>query len=279
MYFILNLITAAVATFCTVYFNNLITEPYKIYVIFVYFIAFLALAILLTFFLFFLFGFSFKFKTDFVEKDNKFYRIIMDYAFQYFAFMCRIKIHFPDKKELPKDKRFILICNHRSNFDPMVISSSLVGYQLSWIAKRSIFKVPGINKYMHKCCYMPIDRDDIRQSISVIKQASKYINEDICSVGVFPEGHRNKTDDLLLELKPGVLKIAFMTKAPIYVITAINTDTVRKNFPLKRTHVYINLAAKLEYEDYKDLKTVGLTQKVEQIMRESLTKQYSEHKK
>ena len=100
---------------------------------------------------------------------------------------------------------------------------------------------------------MPIDREDLKQSLKVIKQAVKYLDEDQCSVGIYPEGTRNNTDDLILPCKAGSMKIAYLSKKPIVVMSVINTDKVVKNFILKRTHVYIRICEVIPYEDYKDL--------------------------
>ena len=130
--------------------------------------------------------------------------------------------------------------------------------------------MPLINRYLYKICFMPIDREDLKQSLKVIKQSVKYIQEDQCSIGIYPEGTRNTTEEPILPCKAGSMKIAYLSKTPIVVMTVVNTDKVVKNFLLKRTHVYIRICKVIPYEEYKDMDTQDLASYVENIMKENI---------
>ena len=56
----------------------------------------------------------------------------------------------------------------------MVVNAYLKGFKISWITKRSLFKMPLVSNYMYKTCFMPLDRDNLRQEIELMKKISKF---------------------------------------------------------------------------------------------------------
>jgi hypothetical protein len=81
-----------------------------------------------------------------------------------------------------------------------------------------------------------------------------YIEEDKFSIGICPEGTRNKKEGLL-PFKSGCFKIASKAKCPLVICTITNADKVFKNFPFKKTTMEFHIVDVIEYEDLKDLST------------------------
>ena len=122
-------------------------------------------------------------------------------------------------------------------------------------------------------CKIPVETlEDLRQGLRVINQASKYIEDDQCSIGVYPEGTRNTTNQTILPFKAGALKVAYNTKAPIVVIICKNTEKVAKNWPLKRTHVYMKVCKTFYYEEYSKYHSSDLSIILNSIMKDNLEK-------
>lgn len=272
MLVILDYIIAVLLTVLTVFLDKIYERPASFWLIILIFLGYLFVSFFVTFLSLFLVTLPIKRKGDFGEKHSRFYRFFFEEGLTFINYFMRIKVHLEGKDKLPKNKkeRMVFMSNHISKFDPMTCNSVLKGYDISWIGKRSLFSMPLINRYLYKICFMPIDREDLKQSLKVIKQSVKYIQEDQCSIGIYPEGTRNTTEEPVLPCKAGSMKIAYLSKTPIVVMTVVNTDKVVKNFLLKRTHVYIRICKIIPYEEYKDMDTQDLASYVEQIMKENI---------
>lgn len=265
-HYILSVVLATITTI----FGGLCHQWYDLYIPILLFIGYLLGGFLISLVLMFLTAIPVKIKSDFCEKHSKFYRFIFDQALELVLYICRVKIIFKDKDKIPQDRRFIIMANHMSKFDCMVINRVFKGYDVSWVGKRSLFKMPFIGKIMHKICCLPLDRDNVRQGLKVIKQCAYYIKEDMCSIAICPEGTRNTTDDILLPLKAGSMKMAYYSEAPILIVECVNTEKIVKRSPFRRTKVYIKISKVLEYEDFKDIDTTELASLIEKEMREVL---------
>ena len=117
---------------------------------------------------------------------------------------------------------------------------------------------------------MALDRQNVRSGAMITKKASEMIASGDTSVGVYPEGTRNRTDDTLIEFKPGCFKIAVWAKSPIVVAVVRNTNMIRKNGPLRRTTVELEILDVMEYEDFKDLSTIEIGEIVREKMLNAL---------
>ena len=142
-------------------------------------------------------------------------------------------------EEIPLATRIILAGNHFSNFDPLLLSM-VTKRQIHFLAKRELFEGPLKGLVTSVEC-VPVNRngndvDCLRTSLSLLK-------EEKC-LGIFPEGTFNKTDDLILPFKLGVVLLAKRSKADIipFVITG--------KYKLIRNHLKIVVGKKIKTEEY-----------------------------
>ena len=117
--------------------------------------------------------------------------------------------------------------------------------------------------------HLAIDRENNRNALKTILKCIKYIEEDKYSIGICPEGTRNKKEGLL-PFKSGCFKIASKAKCPLVICTITNADKVFKNFPFKKTIMEFNIVDVIEYEDLKDLSTHELALLARRKMVENL---------
>lgn len=270
LYFIINVICSILSTTLLTIFCNLVKHGYDFYIPILLFIAFLVGYVILTFLILFAMAIPVRKKTEFNQKDSRFYRFVMEHTFSYLDLLGRVKIHFEGKEKINKNQRVVFVCNHKSKFDPIVVSDKLKGYKISWVAKKSLFKMPLVNRYMYKSNFLPLDRKDLKQGLRVIKQAVTYLNEDQCSIGVFPEGTRNTTEDVLLPFKSGSFKISLLSKTDIVVVAIANTEYVAKRFPFRSTNVYVRVCKVIKYDDVKDLPSYEIADMVSKIIEENV---------
>ena len=106
-------------------------------------------------------------------------------------------------ENIPKDGPVIFAGNHRHAFDPVVVmthTKRLVHY----MAKESLFKgLHGIifkNIGLIKVYRTKNNPEAVQNAVELLKQGG--------TLGIFPEGTRNKTEEELLKFKRGAVRIA-----------------------------------------------------------------------
>ena len=165
----------------------------------------------------------------------------------------------------------MLVYNHKSNFDPIIQTYVLKKTNLVHISKPSNFKIPIAGPFIKRCGFLSIDRENSKNALKTIIKAINYISDDIYSVGVSPEGTRNKNDGYdLLPFRNGCFKIALKAKCPIVVCTMKNAQFIHSNFPIKKTTVIMEIVDVLSYEDIKDMDTQEISNIVRSKMEENL---------
>lgn len=174
------------------------------------------------------------------EKKSKFHWFLLLLASDITFWFARIRIHVTGKENLPKDGRYLIVTNHRSKFDPIITWSVLREQYPACISKKENFKVPIFGRIIRRCCFMAIDRENPRNAMTTINKAAKLIENDECSVAVWPEGTRSKNKQLL-PFHNGVFKIAHKAKVPVVIVAIDGTENIVKNFPLHGTDVSFDI--------------------------------------
>ena len=202
------------------------------------------------------------------EQESRFYRFLLNSATWCASKLIRIKLHVTGKEQLP-DGRFLLVSNHRSKFDPILSWHVFAKENLSFISKPENFKVPVYGRIIHRCCFMPIDRENPRNALKTIQRAVKLIKNDVASVAVYPEGTRNYGEGLL-PFHNAVLKIAQKAEVPIVVMTVKGTYEIQKNYPWRRSDVQMDIIDVLQPEEIKGVKTNILGDRIAEMMLNNL---------
>ena len=205
------------------------------------------------------------------DKHSRFYGVYFSLLLEFVVYiMGARKIEVKGMERLPKDRKFLFVSNHISIYDTFIQIAALRKYPIAFISKPENFNIPNGHKFMVRCRYMALDRQNVRSGAMITKKASEMIASGDTSVGVYPEGTRNRTDDTLIEFKPGCFKIAVWAKSPIVVSVVRNTNMIRKNGPLRRTTVELEILDVMEYEDFKDLSTIEIGEIVREKMLNAL---------
>ncbi len=106
----------------------------------------------------------------------------------------------------------IVMANHQSYLDIPVLYAALPE-PFGMLAKRELFRLPIFSAAMRGLRCIPIDRDNVRQSLASLRKAAHQIRSG-SSIVVFPEGTRS-SDGALQELKTGPFYLAEMARVPI----------------------------------------------------------------
>ncbi len=204
------------------------------------------------------------------KEDNRFYRALIQTTARLAVWILRMHIHTEGLEQLPKQGRFLLVCNHLSLLDPVMLLAYFRKSQLAFISKRENNSMFLVGKLMHKIMCQLINRENDREALKTIINCIRLIQEDKVSVGVFPEGYIHG-DGLLHPFRSGVFKIAQKTKVPIVVCTVRNTPQVKVNMAkLKATDVHLHLVGVVQPEEYESLTTVDIANRVHAMMAQDL---------
>ncbi len=183
------------------------------------------------------------------------------------CFIGRIKVKVHGKENVPKDSGYAIIANHQSMADIFVIMNNFSD-PVSFVAKKELGKIPILNFFMKKMGCEFIDRNDIKQSLRAINNATENVKNGYPML-IFPEGTRSKTGDMA-EFKQGSLRIATKAKAPILPVTIKNTYKFKSNFPFKRTKVDLIIHKPINFVEYESINSKELPQYINEIVKKGL---------
>ena len=97
--------------------------------------------------------------------------------------------------------------------------------------------------------------------MTAINSAAEMLKEDAVSVGVYPEGTRSKTGELL-PFHNGVFKIAQKANVPMVVSVIQGTEQIHRNFPFHHTDVYVDFIEVIPSEELAGKRTNVIGERV-----------------
>ena len=201
------------------------------------------------------------------EEDDKFYRIVADLVIGAALPFLRIRIKKSGLEKVPTDGRFLLVCNHCNDSDPIILLHVLRKFQLAFISKRENSTMFVIGPMMHKLQCQLINRENDREALKTILKCIQILKEDKASIAVFPEGGILSEDGKLHHFRPGVFKIAQKANVPIVVCTLHNTkDVVHNILHLKPSSVQMKVLEVIPAEELKGVTTVDISKRCYDLM-------------
>lgn len=110
------------------------------------------------------------------------------------------------------DRNVILIANHCSNLDPIILGS-FFPRQLRYLAKSELFESKLFGAVIRALGAVPVEKQDSQSAGASLRGFLKLL-EDGSDVLLFPEGGRS-TDGMLQPLEGGAALIAMKSGAPV----------------------------------------------------------------
>jgi len=192
---------------------------------------FIDLIVTLTLWLYFIFGFLFFF--SFFYLFSYLFARDRQLAFQrlnqlfYRGFFRLAKTIIPQHswqidKNLGKTRSSVIVCNHVSYLDPLIIISLFACHKT--IVKTKFFHTPIFGWIMKTAGYLPSTTDGTFGYLMIeqMEQMEAYLKEG-GNLIVFPQGTRNR-DGGVSSFNTGAFKIAKLCQAPIKVLRIQNSD-------------------------------------------------------
>lgn len=188
------------------------------------------------------------------EKKKKLTKVEKWFRFMRRCYYTWGRILIPIKKLGHKERfsdPYIYVGNHLSVLDVIPIAASL-DKPVHFLAKKEIAEKRIGKWFTEKCECIMVNRDG--SDVRAVMLAMKYLKngESVC---IFPEGTRNKTDEVFLPFKSGAAALAIRTKTPIVmVVQCKKIRFFRRNYfyysePFEFTDYY---GKKPTEDDYKE---------------------------
>lgn len=209
------------------------------------------------------------------EHDDPFYRKVTYLYAEGILPLLRMKVHTRGLEKTPREGRFLLVCNHLFELDPVVLYAYFQQSQLAFISKRENNDMFIIGKLMHKLMAQLINRENDREALKTILKCISLIQEDEVSIAVFPEGYISK-NHRLMHFRSGALKIATKAKVPIVVCTIQGTDKVLGNIRrLRSTPIELHLLDVITPEKMQGRTTTDIGEQIYRMMAADLGPDYA----
>ncbi len=109
---------------------------------------------------------------------------------------------------------YVVVSNHQSFADIPLISH--VPWEMKWVAKTELFRVPFVGWMLRLAGDIPLDRRDRRSGARMLLSAANYLSQH-CSVMFFPEGTRSP-DGHVGEFTDGAFALAVKGHVPVLPI-------------------------------------------------------------
>jgi len=142
----------------------------------------------------------------------------------------------------------IVVSNHVSLADPIAIGAALPR-PVSFMAKEELFKHSLFCNFLARLHAFPVkrgqpDRSAIRKALEVLESGQV--------LGLFPEGSRSKTGELL-KPQPGVAMIALKAKVPVIPVACVGTERMCKKGSWFNSFE-LRIGQPIEYSEYYEQK-------------------------
>ncbi|WP_404317866.1 lysophospholipid acyltransferase family protein [Malaciobacter canalis] len=164
-----------------------------------------------------------------------------------------IKVQIENKEKIPTQGQYLLISNHRSIIDPLIIEQTLKNSDIKgyWVAKKELYNSSFFGTFTRNAGTILLDRES--NNMSSFFKKTKEVVKNNHSIFIFPEGTRNKENTPISSFKEGSRIIALKNRLdilPVYIKS--NANDVLKEAIEKRTE---NLIIEIKIGDiisYKD---------------------------
>ena len=164
------------------------------------------------------------------------------------------------KENIPQEGSFMLYANHQGMFDVVALAATC-DRPLGAVYKKELKNVPVLKKILESTLSFDMDREDVRQSLTVIQNVVKEVQSGRNYL-IFPEGTRSKNGNVMGEFHGGSFRAATKAKCPIVPVAFIDSFKVLDQKGSAPVAVQMHYLNPIPYEEFKDLKTVELAELV-----------------
>jgi 1-acyl-sn-glycerol-3-phosphate acyltransferase len=130
-------------------------------------------------------------------------------------------------EHIPRTGGVIIVPNHVSHFDPLVVAHYIYGAGRwpRFLGKASLWRVPVLGPFLRKVQQIPVERG----SVEAVKSLDALIDaiHEGGAVVIYPEGTTTREPDLWpMRGKTGAARLALVTGAPVIPVANWGAETV-----------------------------------------------------
>lgn len=159
---------------------------------------------------------------------------------------------------------YVVVANHESYADIFLVSH--LKWEMKWLAKDTIFKIPVMGWMMRMAGDVPIIRGNRGSGMQALEACRDRLSKRV-SVMIFPEGTRTRSDDLL-PFKDGAFQLAVSAGAPIIPIAIAGTrDAMAKgSFSFRRATAICKVLQPIETTGLTNADVSSLREKTRELI-------------
>lgn len=173
------------------------------------------------------------------------------------------------RENIPEEDGYIFYPNHQGVFDGFAMIEAC-RKPICPVMKQELMKIPGVKQIFTCMNALPMDRNDVKQSLRVINEVSRRVTEGENCI-IFAEGTRSRNGNQLLEFKGGSFKAAVKAKCPIVPVALIDAyKPFDRDIPGPIT-VQVHILKPICYKEYAGKKTTEIAQMVKSRIEETIS--------
>lgn len=171
------------------------------------------------------------------------------------------------KERFEKGKSYMLVSNHKSMIDIMLMLSAC-DHPVVFVGKKELDKIPIFGYFYSKVCIL-VDRDSAQSRKDVYAKSAKRLSKGL-SICIFPEGGIPEPGIILQDFKDGAFSLAIQFQIPIVPMSFYDCED---KFPYFFAYNYfVGSPGRLRAQVHDFIETKGMTQDDKPSLKEKVFK-------
>ncbi|MGM9591033.1 MAG: lysophospholipid acyltransferase family protein [Faecousia sp.] len=160
------------------------------------------------------------------------------------------------QENIPQEGGFMMYANHQGMFDVLAIAATC-DVPIGAVLKKELYKIPFLHQIALCTKSFPMDREDVRQSLTVIQSVTEEVKNGR-SYLIFPEGTRSRLGNEMLEFHGGSFRCATKSKCTVLPVALIDSFKVLDQKGSKPVSMQLHYLKPIPYEEYQNMKPAEL---------------------
>lgn len=182
----------------------------------------------------------------------------------------RVTVTATGTENIPDNNGFILFPNHQGLFDMLALYSTCPK-PLSVVIKREAAGWILVKQVLAATRSLSMDRSDIKDQVRIINEVTRRVKAG-CNFVIFPEGHRSRSKNKILDFKSGTFKSAVKAGCPIVPVALINSFRPFDINSLKQEYVEVHYMEPVYPQQYMGMKSSEIAKLVHDRIQEEINK-------
>ena len=171
-------------------------------------------------------------------------------------------------EHIPQEGGFMFYGNHQGMFDIVALAATCKR-PIAAVLKKELKNVPLLKQIIACTKSFPMDREDVRQSLTVIQAVTEEVKQGRAYI-IFPEGTRSKTGNTMRPFHAGSFRCAIKAKCPVVPIAFIDCFKVLDQKGSKPLKVQIHYLEPIMPQEFAGMKAADLAAMVQSRIEDAI---------